>query len=798
MIIDHDFLGSLEAALRDSGGRGPGILGRLRSSGEIVLSADRLAEARAAFSDLGPPSHPVRVLFDRTFEAAWDGDRLCLAVRRRIGRWSFVRLDCEALAAEEIDARTFLRAKEGAAELPDGTPEPLEIDLTPFEAQRPRIETAAEIGRGGHFLVDHLATAMREEKEGDTSSLFAFLASLGTSERPVLVGAEIKDLATLRRVLGAGCDVLAEVDPEKPWSALADDLAPLGLAIGWGRTAARARETMTLLLDVLEEADPERLERFLSRIPMVHHIAILSPHGWFGQHDVLGRPDTGGQIVYILDQVRALETEMRERNEAQGVFTAPRIVVLTRLIPEADGTGCDRRLEPIEGTKHAIILRVPFREENGEVVPEWKSRFDVWPYLQRYAHDANEELREVLGGAEADLIVGNYSDGNLVATLMAHEGDKLLATIAHALEKSKYRDSDLTWREVEAQYHFSCQFTADLVAMNAADFIITSSFQEIAGTANSLGQYESHDFFTMPGLCRVPRGIDVHDPKFNIVSPGADPTVYFPATETKQRLTHRHREIRELVYGDGAGSEFLGNLADKSKPLLFTMARLDRIKNITGLTEWFGKSEAMRREVNLLIASGYITPDRSRDSEERAEIHEMHSIVRRYGLEENVRWIEGQVDTQRNGELYRFVADSRGGFVQPAIFEAFGLTVIEAMSTGLPTFATCHGGPLETIEDGISGFHIDPLRGDEAARTIASFFARCRIEDDLWDRISHGALDRIEVAYTWKGYARAMMSLARIFAFHRHRAADAHAAKRAYLNEILAAQYHPRAEGMRG
>jgi hypothetical protein len=41
------------------------------------------------------------------------------------------------------------------------------------------------------------------------------------------------------------------------------------------------------------------------------------------------------------------------------------------------------------------------------------------------------------------------------------------------------------------------------------------------------------------------------------------------------------------------------------------------------------------------------------------------------------------------------LADKRGAFVQPAIYEAFGLTVVEAMSCGLPTFATICGGPAE-------------------------------------------------------------------------------------------------------
>lgn len=50
---------------------------------------------------------------------------------------------------------------------------------------------------------------------------------------------------------------------------------------------------------------------------------------------------------------------------------------------------------------------------------------------------------------------------------------------------------------------------------------------------------------------------------------------------------------------------------------------------------------------------------------------------------------------------------------QPALYEAFGLTVVEAMSCGLPTFATAHGGPSEIIRHGRSGFHIDPYHGDQ-------------------------------------------------------------------------------------
>src|SRR5690606_11068953 len=172
-----------------------------------------------------------------------------------------------------------------------------------------------------------------------------------------------------------------------------------------------------------------------------------------------------------------------------------------------------------------MILRVPFREADGEVVRPWISRFRIWPYLERFALDAERELRAELGG-RPDMIIGNYSDGNLVGSIMSQRLGVTQCNIAHALEKTKYADSDLFWMEHEGEHNFACQYTADVIAMNTADFIITSTYQEIAGTPESVGQYESYQSFTLPGLYRVVSGIDCFDPKFNIVSPGANPDVF--------------------------------------------------------------------------------------------------------------------------------------------------------------------------------------------------------------------------------------------------------------------------------
>jgi hypothetical protein len=42
--------------------------------------------------------------------------------------------------------------------------------------------------------------------------------------------------------------------------------------------------------------DADSLERFLGALPLVMNVVIMSPHGYFGQSNVLGLPDTGGQV----------------------------------------------------------------------------------------------------------------------------------------------------------------------------------------------------------------------------------------------------------------------------------------------------------------------------------------------------------------------------------------------------------------------------------------------------------------------------------------------------------------------
>ncbi|MGJ2543720.1 glycosyltransferase, partial [Salmonella enterica subsp. enterica serovar Paratyphi A] len=245
-------------------------------------------------------------------------------------------------------------------------------------------------------------------------------------------------------------------------------------------------------------------------------------------------------------------------------------------------------------------------------------------------------------------------------------------------------------------------------------------------------------------------------------------SIYFPYSDKENRLTALHGSIEKLLYDPEQNEEHIGTLSDPSKPIIFSMARLDRVKNITGLVECYAKNPKLRELVNLVVIAGYNDVKKSNDREEIAEIEKMHALMKEYNLDGQFRWMSSQTNRAQNGELYRYIADKRGAFVQPAFYEAFGLTVVEAMSSGLPTFATCHGGPAEIIEDGVSGFHIDPNHPDKVCELLVDFFQRCKEDPTYWEDMSKAGLQRIIERYTWKIYSERLMTLAGVYGFWKY------------------------------
>ncbi|AFZ23056.1 sucrose synthase [Cylindrospermum stagnale PCC 7417] len=672
----------------------------------------------------------------------------------------------------------------------------LELDFGPFYDYTPLMRDPKQIGKGVQFLNRYLSSKLSQDSQQWLESLYLFLNLHQYNGVQLLISNRIQSQQQLSQQVKEAIDLVSDLPNDQPYEEFRYALQMLGFEPGWGNTAERVRESLNILDELIDSPDPQLLEAFISRIPMIFKIVLVSPHGWFGQEGVLGRPDTGGQVVYVLDQAKSLEKQLQEDAMLaglQGLNVQPKVIILTRLIPHSDGTLCNQRLEKVHGTENAWILRVPLRDFNLHMTQNWISRFEFWPYLETYAIDAERELRAEFNG-RPDLIVGNYSDGNLVAFLLARRMKVTQCNIAHALEKSKYLFSNLYWQDLDDKYHFSLQFTADLLAMNAANFIISSTYQEIVGTPDSVGQYESYKCFTMPDLYHVVDGIKLFSPKFNVVPPGVNENYYFPYSQIQDRVESDRQRLTEKLFTLEDSSQIFGKLDEPSKRPIFSMARLDRIKNLTGLAECFGKSLELQEHCNLILVAGKLRVEESNDNEERDEIVKLYRIIEKYNLYGKIRWLGVRLSKSDSGEIYRVIADHRGIFVQPALFEAFGLTILEAMICGLPTFATQFGGPQEIIQDQVNGFYINPTNFEETAAKILKFITKCKRDPNSWGVISQAAIKRVYSAYTWKIHTTKLLSLARIYGFWNFTSKEKREDLLRYIEALFYLIYKPRAQ----
>ena len=695
-------------------------------------------------------------------------EHLVMMRRYAIAKYRFYQVRQDGEYIEEISLPAYLDLKDHYALQKKTNSHHLHLDFMPFYDFSPSIRNVRTVGNGIRFLNRYLSSNFFSRPREWNDKLFEFIQLHQYNGRQLLVnGALIRDLGSFYRELEQLLEWLKKRKAEAPYSSVEAKMKRSGFEVGWGNTVGRIRKTIRTLLSLINEPTGQLLERFISRVPMplISKIAIISPHGWFGQTNALGKPDTGGQVIYILDQVRALERHLNKEIHLTGLEVSPKIIVLTRLIPEAGDTTCDQRIEKIFQSDDGWILRVPFRDNQYNVVKHWISRFKIWPYLETFAEDSSKELLSEFQG-RPDLIIGNYSDGNLVASLLSDKFDVIQCTIAHALEKTKYAFSDIHWPENEQDYHFSIQYTADIFSMNKSDFIITSTLQEVIGTEDTMGQYESYQFFTMPGLYQVINGINLFAPKFNVIPPGVDEELYFPYHEKEKRLKNKWQQWETRIFTEESDDIF-GKLDDIKKMPVFTMARFDKIKNITGLIQAFGMSKKLRQNCNLIFAAGSIHIENSSDIEERNEITKAYDLIERFNLYGSVRWLPS-INKLETGEVYRIIADHKGIFVQPALFEAFGLTVIEAMASGLPTFAPKFGGPLEIIEYGVSGFLLNTSKPELIAMSLENFIDQCKKNKSYWKKISENGIQRVRDHFNWRSYSQRLINLTRLYGFWRY------------------------------
>ncbi|PZX16225.1 sucrose-phosphate synthase [Palleronia aestuarii] len=218
-------------------------------------------------------------------------------------------------------------------------------------------------------------------------------------------------------------------------------------------------------------------------------------------------------------------------------------------------------------------------------------------------------------------------------------------------------------------------------------------------------------------------------------------------------------------------------LRDLRRPIVLAVARPVAKKNLPGLVEAFARHDALRARANLVILAGQRDDPGSGNPEQRETIRALLDGIDRHDL-----W--GRVALPRRHRpgdvpgLYALAAESGGVFVNPAFFEPFGLTLVEAASFGLPVVATRHGGPAEIVAEIGHGRLVDPRDPMEIGSACHDL-----ISDRDAAREARSAARSRSGRYSWSAWAARS---AEIYAQVAHRARHRPAPSLPQCTRILA------------
>lgn len=112
----------------------------------------------------------------------------------------------------------------------------------------------------------------------------------------------------------------------------------------------------------------------------------------------------------------------------------------------------------------------------------------------------------------------------------------------------------------------------------------------------------------------------------------------------------------------------------------------------------------------------------------------MRELACELGLADSLA-VTGWLDQEELAEAY---AAADVVCTPSLIFESFGLINAEGMARGKPVVTSFFGGPQDVVEDGVSGFHVNPLCVDELAGRLAELLE----SDELRARMGEAARQR--------------------------------------------------------
>jgi len=437
-------------------------------------------------------------------------------------------------------------------------------------------------------------------------------------------------------------------------------------------------------------------------------IVLISIHGLVRGHDMeLGRDaDTGGQVKYVVELTRALG----ERPDVEKA-----ILLTRRVVDEAISPDYAQVMEPL--SDKASIVRIECGEE------KYLRKELLWDSLDNFSDNVFTFLKSQ--ERVPDLLHSHYADAGYVGARLSHQLGIPLVHTGHSLGRSKrlrLLASGISRGQIEDTYKMSRRIEAEETTLSAAERIITSTGQEIEE------QYGLYDFYQPERMCVIP--------------PGTDLDHFYPPRESEKESPIA-RELKRFLHRP-------------TKPMVLALSRPDPKKNIVTLIDAYGESPQLQEAANLVVVAGNRDDIQDMDEGARGVLNDILLAIDRHDLYGKVAYPKHH-RPEEVATLFRLATASRGVFVNPALTEPFGLTLLEAAACGLPIVATEDGGPIDIIRNCRNGHLVDPLDKEAMAETIL----RTLVDTKEWRSFAKNGLAGVRHHYSWQAHVEKYLDVVR-------------------------------------
>jgi sucrose-phosphate synthase len=432
------------------------------------------------------------------------------------------------------------------------------------------------------------------------------------------------------------------------------------------------------------------------------YILMLSLHGLIRGSDLeLGcDADTGGQVLYVVELVRALARQ----------HEVVKVDLLTRRIEDSSVSADYARPEEMLGN-NARIIRLPCGPRR------YLRKESLWPYLDQLVDRALLFLREQK--RLPDVIHSHYADAGYVGMQLSQLLGIPQIHTGHSLGRSKQQRLLAQGRKpqaLERQFSFYRRIATEEAILQHASLIITSTPQE---SDEQYGLYTNY-----------------HRERAVVIPPGTDISRFSPPS-------------RKIAPEPEAARLIDSCLVHPRKPLILAICRPEMRKNLGALIAAFGSSSKLHEHANLAIIAGNREDIRKLDV---AQVEVMTNLL----LDIDLYDLWGKVALPKQHKpadiagFYRLAASRRGIFVNPALTEPFGLTLIEAAASGLPIVATEDGGPRDIVAHCKNGVLVNPMDVNAIAEAIEYGLA----DPSRWRRWARNGIAGVRNYYTWDAHVR--------------------------------------------